>query len=290
MKPARFQYHRPTQLREALEMVATLENYKILAGGQSLMPMMNFRFVMPDHIIDLNQVKELTGIDQDQDRLVIGAMTRQHHIHRSDLVAKLCPLVPEAYDQVSHRQIRNRGTLGGSLCHLDPASEQPCFTSALDGEIEVQSLKGQRTISIHDWTQMYMTPALDSGEVLTRISLRPWGPSHGWSFMEYARRHGDYAIVGVAVLVALGANQKIERLSVSLCGVAAAPVRLTALETSLLGEVGDDRILPAVNEHIEAIEEIMHDSYNSATYRRHLAQTLTARALGVALKRALRNH
>ena len=137
MKPARFQYHRPTQLHEALEMVATLQNYKILAGGQSLMPMMNFRFVMPDHVIDMNQVSELTGIHEVPGRLEIGAMTRQHDIHRSALVAKLCPLVPEAYDQVSHRQIRNRGTLGGSLCHLDPASEQPCFTSALDGEIEV---------------------------------------------------------------------------------------------------------------------------------------------------------
>jgi carbon-monoxide dehydrogenase medium subunit len=290
MKPARFQYHRPTQLHEALEMVATLQNYKILAGGQSLMPMMNFRFVMPDHVIDMNRVSELSGIHEDPGRLVIGAMTRQHDIHRSALVAKLCPLVPEAYDQVSHRQIRNRGTLGGSLCHLDPASEQPCFTSALDGEIQVQSLKGQRTISIHDWTQMYMTPALESDEIMTRVTLKPWAQNHGWSFLEYARRHGDYAIVGVAVLVALDASQQIERVSISLCGVAAAPLRLSALESSLLGQRGVDRIFPEVHQHIEAIEEIMHDSYNSSTYRRHLAQTLTARALGIALKRALMVH
>ena len=290
MKPARFQYHRPTNLSEALEMVATLENYKILAGGQSLMPMMNFRFAMPDHLIDLNQVGELVGIHEENDRLVVGAMTRQHHIHRSELVAKLCPLVPEAYDQVSHRQIRNRGTLGGSLCHLDPASEQPCFTSALDGNIEVQSRAGSRTISIHDWTQMYMTPALGSEEIMTRVSLQPWLGPHGWCFLEYARRHGDYAIVGVAVMVALDAGQKIERLSISLCGVAPAPLRLSGLESALVGQAGDKRVLPAVHEHIEAIEEIMHDAYNSSIYRRHLTQTLTARALGIAFERALKAH
>jgi carbon-monoxide dehydrogenase medium subunit len=191
MKPAPFKYHSPSTLNEALELVATLENAKLLAGGQSLMPMMNFRFVMPDHIIDLNRIGELAAIEQRGDQLFFGAMTRQHALETSPVVQKLAPLIVEAYSHVSHRQVRNRGTYGGSLCHLDPSSEQPCFTSAMDGVIEVASRNGTRQVPMAEWTSMYMTPALAEDEMMTGAQLAVWPAEHGWAFAEYSRRHGD---------------------------------------------------------------------------------------------------
>ncbi len=212
MKPAPFSYHCPSSLTEALDLVAKLENYKIIAGGQSLMPMLNFRFLMPEHVIDINKIPELVGVSKEHHQLRIGAMTRQHTIHTSPLVKENAPLITEAYGLVSHRQVRNRGTYGGSLCHLDPSSEQPCFTAALDGVIEVASLAGKREIAMANWTTMYMTPDLAPDEIMLGVRLDIWPPNHGWSFMEYSRRHGDYAIVGVAALVVIDSNNCIEKL------------------------------------------------------------------------------
>lgn len=286
MKPAPFKYHSPATLDEALELVGTLENAKLLAGGQSLMPMMNFRFVMPDHLIDLNRVAELAAIEQRGEQLFFGAMTRQHALHSSPLVHKLAPLVVESYSSVSHRQVRNRGTYGGSLCHLDPSAEQPCFTAALDGVIEVASRNGKREIAMAEWTAMYMTPALAEDELMTGARLSVWPEGHGWSFLEYSRRHGDYAIVGVAVLATLDQARRITRLVIALCGIDAAPLRLSVAEAELVGMTADEGAVEHAMRITEAIEEVMEDAHNSADYRRHLAKTLTGRALRVAFQRA----
>jgi len=286
MKPAPFTYHRPQSLNEALGLIAQLDNYKIIAGGQSLMPMMNFRFLMPDHVIDINLIKELSGISKEGNQLRIGAMTRQHAIHTSAIVQESAPLITEAYSLVSHRQIRNRGTFGGSLCHLDPSSEQPCFTAALDGVIEVASQEGRREVPIAQWTAMYMTPDLAPNEIMLGAKLNIWPVTHGWSFMEYARRHGDYAIVGVAVLVNLTKDSRIEKVSITLCGVDAAPVRLTMSETSLINQVADDTAIEIAMTEIENLPNIMEDALNTADYRRHLAKSLTRRAMNAAIVRA----
>ena len=286
MKPAPFKYHLPSTLDEALELLGTLENAKILAGGQSLLPMMNFRFVMPDHLIDLNMVSELQGLEVNLGSIRIGAMTRQHAIHVSPIVRQFTPLVVEAYDNVSHRQIRNRGTYGGSLCHLDPSSEQPCFTAALDGVILVASRRGNREIPIAEWAAMYMTPSIEADELMTGARLAIWPPGHGWCFEEYARRHGDYAIVGVAVLVILDEARHIKRLSVTICGIDAAPVRLTLAEEELVGQEAGDETINRICEITKTIENVMEDAHHSADYRRHLMQVLTDRAMRKAFDRA----
>jgi carbon-monoxide dehydrogenase medium subunit len=286
MKPAPFTYHSPATLDEALALVGSLENAKVLAGGQSLMPMMNFRFVMPDHLIDLNRIGGLSAIERRSERLFFGAMTRQHALHTSPLVHKLAPLVVEAYSNVSHRQIRNRGTYGGSLCHLDPSSEQPCFTAALDGVIEIASSSGTREVPMAEWTSMYMTPALAEDELMTGAHVAIWPEGHGWSFVEYSRRHGDYAIVGVAALVTLDESRRITRLSIALCGIGAAPLRLGVAEAELVGMVADEAAIGHAMHITESIEDVMEDAHNSADYRRHLAKALTGRALRAAFQRA----
>lgn len=284
MKPAAFDYHRPSTLAEALTLIAELEDAKLLAGGQSLMPMMNFRFVMSEHVIDLNGVAELVGIRDAGSHLNIGAMTRQRDIERARLVVEKAPLLPEAYALVSHRQIRNRGTLGGSLCHLDPASEQPCFLAAQGGTLVLRSVRGERRVPAAEWAQGYMTPNLEPDELLTAVELDVWPRGHGWCFTEYARRQGDYAVVGVAVLATCDARRRFTELSIALCGVAPGPVRLHALEQALVGQTADagaQRKAEAAAREIDA----MADAHVSADYRRHLAGVLTRRALATATQR-----
>lgn len=285
MKPTPFDYHAPSSVDEALQLAATLENAKLLAGGQTLMPMMNFRFLMPSHVIDLNAVGELAGISTSGgDTISIGAMTRQRDIERSELVQRKAPLLPEAYALVSHRQIRNRGTLGGSLCHLDPSSEQPCFLAAQGARLIVRSLRGERAVSVHDWALNYLTPALEADELLVRIDVDTWPDGHGWSFTEYARRQGDYAIVGVAALVTCDADRRIKRVALALCGVAAGPVRLFDAERSLIGLPMDNQALDLAGDAAREIDALS-DAHVSSDYRRHLAGVLVRRAISTAFSR-----
>lgn len=284
MKPSAFAYHAPATLDQALNLASTLDNAKLLAGGQTLMPMMNFRFVQPDHVIDLNTVKELQGIDLQAGKLCIGAMTRQRDIERSELVQRVAPLIPEAYTLVSHPQIRNRGTLGGSLCHLDPASEQPCFLAAQGATLVVRGIGGERRVAMADWPLGYMTPNMAEGEVLTRIEIDLWPRGHGWSFTEYARRQGDYAIVGVAALAACDARRRVTRLAVALCGIAAGPVRLAEVEGAAVGRVADETLVREVEAAARA-QETTSDAHVNADYRRHLAGVLSGRALRAAFAR-----
>lgn len=288
MKPANFEYHAPSTVLEAAMLMASLPDAKLLAGGQSLVPMMNFRFVTPENLVDLNGVAELSGIAVKDGRLHIGAMTRQRDIELSPVVLKAAPLIPEAYRYVAHKQIRNRGTYGGSLCQLDPASEQPCFTAALGGILTAVRAGGDRLVSreipIADWAQMYLTPALEEGEMLQSVSLEIWPEGHGWSFQEYARRHGDYAIVGVAAMTSQDASGKLARVAIAVCGVAAGPVRLADAEAAMAGmPAGDEAI--AVAAHAARALDVMSDTHNTSEYRQHLAASLTVRALRAAFAR-----
>jgi len=284
MKPAPFTYHAPASLPEALGLVATLDNAKLLAGGQSLMPMMNFRFVQPDHVIDLNTLPGLAAIERRGERLFIGAMARQRDVERSALVKDTCPIIPEAYRQVSHTQVRNRGTYGGSLCHNDPASEQPCFTAALDGVIEVASQRGTREIAASAFSQGFMSTALAADEIMTGATLAIWPKGHGHAFIEYSRRHGDFAIVGVAALMTRDANGRISRLSITLCGIAAGPVRLGAAEQELTGQAAGTAQFERAGEIARGLDAL-EDAHVTADYRQHLAGVLTRRALAAAAAR-----
>jgi aerobic carbon-monoxide dehydrogenase medium subunit len=291
MKPSEFQYHAPKTIEEAVRLLGTLEDPRLLAGGQSLMPMMNFRYLMTSHLIDLNGVDALTGIAEKNGRLHIGAMTRQRDIELSPLVKRHAPLIPEAYQLVSHKQIRNRGTLGGSLCQLDPSSEQPCFTAALDGVLTIarheDGAVATRELPMSDWALMYMTPALEEGEMLVDISLDIWPEGHGYAFEEFARRHGDYAIVGVAALCTADNAGRLDRVSLTICGVAPGPVRMQEVEAALRGRPMDDEALRIASDAARALD-VMTDAHVSTDYRQHLAGVLTERALKTAFSRVAR--
>ena len=284
MKPAPFSYHRPETVAEAIEVFSRLEDAKLLAGGQSLMPMMNFRYVTPAHVVDLNRVPELAGITEDGDVVVIGAMTRQRDIKDSPLVAARCPLLAEALHHVGHVQTRNRGTIGGSLAHLDPAAELPGVLLAHDAVLEVEGPEESRSIAISQWALAYMTPALDPGELLVRIRVPTWPPGHGYGFSEVARRHGDFAMAGAAVLLQMD-DGLIRRCAITLIGVDDGPVRLDAGEALLTGHAPTPNRLDAAARTALDVPGI-EDVHASAAYRRKIAAVVARRALDRALARA----
>src|SRR5919197_4734918 len=219
MKPPPFSYHDPRTITDAIALLGRLENAKLLAGGQSLMPMLNMRFVLPDHIIDLNQVEGLAFIRESNGALEIGAMTRQRDLEFSDLIRQRCPLMHAAILNVGHRQTRNRGTLGGSLCHLDPSAELVAVAAALDAVLTVEGPGGSREIPFALFPAGLMTPALREGELLTAVRFPLWRKGHGAAFVEFSRRHGDFAIVSAAVLLEEDANGRIVRTSLTLGGI-----------------------------------------------------------------------
>lgn len=284
MKPPPFAYHDPRTLADALKLAGTLENAKLIAGGQSLAPMLNFRYVLPDHLIDLNRIDELAGIRIDGRRISVGAMTRQRTLERDEALAKLCPIVREALREVGHFQTRNRGTLGGSLSHLDPAAELPGIMALYDATVEIASARGQRTVPMREWSRGYMTPNLEPDEIVTAVRWEAWQGRHGHAFLEFARRRGDFAIVGVGCLVSL-AERKIQKAAIVLVGAAYGPVRLASVEQMLVGRSLDDSLLQAAAA-AAGKTEAKSDLYASAGYRQRLAGVLVARALKLACERA----
>ncbi|MEE8333547.1 MAG: xanthine dehydrogenase family protein subunit M [Alphaproteobacteria bacterium] len=285
MKPPAFSYHLPNDVPEAVAMLSKLENAKVLAGGQSLMPMLNMRYVLPDHVIDLNRIDGLSYIREAGDTLEIGAMTRQRDLEFSDLVKARCPLMHEALLQVGHRQTRNRGTIGGSLSHLDPAAELPSVCMTTDAVISVTGPNGAREVPFAEFPVAYMTPAFEADELLTGIRLPLWPEGHGYAFVEFSRRHGDFAITSAAVLLEVGGDGKITRASLTVGGVGASPVRMTEIEQALIGEGGSEDRLRELCEACRGVDA-MGDVYASSEYRQHLAAVLSRRALVKAYGRA----
>jgi aerobic carbon-monoxide dehydrogenase medium subunit len=284
MKPAPFDYHAPETLTEATALLSRLDNAKVLAGGQSLVPMMNFRYVMADHVVDLAKVEGLAGITVADGKLRIGAMTRQRELEFSAEIAEHCPLMRAALAHVGHRQTRNRGTIGGSLAHADPAAELPAVCVAHDAMVEIASPRGTRRVPMREFNQGFMATAIEPDEILVAVELPIWSAGHGYGFHEFARRHGDFAIAGAAALLEAG-NGIVRRVSLTLFGVTATPARIAAVETMLAGKRLDAATLRAAAAETAAIEPIA-DIHAGADYRRHLAQVLTLRALTDAAKRA----
>jgi aerobic carbon-monoxide dehydrogenase medium subunit len=278
MKPPPFSYHDPRTIGDAVALLGRLDNAKLLAGGQSLMPMLNMRFVLPDHIIDLNRVEGLAFIRESKGALEIGAMTRQRELEFSDLIRQRCPLMHEAILQVGHRQTRNRGTLGGSLCHLDPSAELVSVAAALDATVIVQGPNGTREIAIDAFPVAYMTPAIEPNEIVTMVRFPLWPQPHGHGFVEFARRHGDFAIVSAAALLTEDGAGKITRASITLGGMGAAPVRASAVEQALIGNQPDDKLLREICEICRKFEAV-DDVHAPATYRQQLATVMSRRAL-----------
>ncbi|MGH6671570.1 MAG: FAD binding domain-containing protein [Xanthobacteraceae bacterium] len=285
MKPAPFAYHAPRQLNEAAELLARLPNAKVLAGGQSLVPMMNFRYVMVDHLIDLTRLDELRGVAAGDGRLRIGAMTRQRDLEVSPEIAKHFPLMAEALRHVGHRQTRNRGTIGGSLAHADPAAELPAICAAYDATVHLVSVRGIREIAFREFATGFMATALQGDEMIAAIELPIWRLGHGHGFHEFARRQGDFAIAGAAALLDVGADNVVRRSALTLFGVAVSPVRVEAAEARLAGQSLDAEAIRAAAASAWLVEPIS-DIHAGGEYRRHLAQVLSLRALNDAARRA----
>jgi carbon-monoxide dehydrogenase medium subunit len=249
------------------------------------MPMLNMRFAFPDHLIDLNTIDDLSYIRDEAGYLKIGALTRQRDIERSSLVLKHHPIVVEALGHVGHVQTRNRGSIGGSLCHLDPAAELPAVVLAIGGTIGVSSIRGTRNIPMAEFPAFYMTPAIEADEVVTEISLPPWRRGHGYAFEEFARRHGDFAVVAATALIELSPSGSVERASLVLSGLGNSPTRVIDAENELVGALPTEQVCSRMLDYCKAVEA-KADPYASAEYRSHLAGVLMDRALRRALSRA----
>jgi carbon-monoxide dehydrogenase medium subunit len=284
MKPPPFSYHDPKTVADALKLLGTLDNAKLLAGGQSLMPMLNFRFVQPDHIIDINKVEGLSYIREKSGMLEIGAMTRQRELEFSDVIKARWPIMHEALLQVGHRQTRNRGTIGGSLCHLDPSAELVSLATGYDAIVTVAGPGGEREIPFAEFPVAYMTPSIEPNEMVIAVRFPQWAPKHGYAFVEFARRHGDFAITSAAALLEGDASGKITRASVTIGGMGTAPSRARELEAAITGQVPAGTLFRDACESCRKLEAI-DDIHAPASYRQHLAAVLSRRALEKAYAR-----
>ena len=288
MKPAPFAYHAPDTLEEALALLAEHgEDAKALAGGQSLIPVLNFRLARPAVLVDLNGIAELAGIARAPDGgLRVGAMTRQREAERSGLVAAAAPLIAEAMPHIAHPQIRNRGTVGGSLAHADPAAELPALALALEARFRLRRRAGERWLEARDFYTGLFATALAPDELLVEIEIPPLPDGAGCAFEEAARRHGDYALVGVAVVLALDAGGVCRTARIACINAGPGPLRATQAEAVLSGQRVDAALVRAAAEAVAHDIQPTSDVHATAAYRRHLAGVLTGRALRRALQRA----
>jgi carbon-monoxide dehydrogenase medium subunit len=284
VKPPPFTYHDPATLDEAYGLLASLDNARVLSGGQSLIPMLNFRYVQPDHVIDVAGITAIQGIEFKNGTLKIGAMTRQREIEFSDTVSQHCPLMKEAILQVGHRQTRNRGTIGGSLAHLDPAAELPLVACAMDATIHIGGARGLRDLAFPDYALGFMTPAIEPDEMVTGVSLKTWAPGHGAAFVEFARREGDFAIVAVAALLEIDSSKTITRAALAIGGALATAQRIADAEALLVGARANEETFRTAGEACAKIDA-MADVHAPASYRQSLAGVLARRALKAALER-----
>jgi carbon-monoxide dehydrogenase medium subunit len=285
MKPAPFEYVAPRSLDEALSALAHGgPEAKVLAGGQSLIPLLNFRLARPTLLVDLNRIPELAYIDARNGGVAIGAMTRQVTVEREAGLDRTQPLLKEAIGWVGHAAIRARGTVGGSLAHADPAAELPAVAICLDARIKAVGPRRRREIAAEDFFQGYLTTALEPDEILVETWLPPLKPGTGQAWVEFARRHGDFALVGVAASLTLRDDQ-VEDARIVLTGVGGNPVRAREAETLLLGGTVAERVGAAAGAARSAIEPEA-DIHASKEYRSHLAGVLTERAIYIAYQRA----
>ena len=286
MKPASFRYHDPATVEEAVSLLAEHgEDAKILAGGQSLVPLMNFRLARPKNLVDINRILELDYIREQDHSLVIGALARQRTVELSELVKTRNPLIAEASQFIGHPAIRNRGTVCGSLAHADPAAEWPALALVMDATFAVRGPDGERQIPADDFFVSYFSTCLNPQEILTEIRVPVLRPGAGWSFLEVSRRHGDFALVGVALWLTADADGVCTDCAIALTSVGARPVRAKALEQRLRGERLGEHLFQMATESLPDELEPDSDIHASSDYRRHVAGVITRRALAIAHKR-----
>jgi CO/xanthine dehydrogenase FAD-binding subunit len=286
VKPAPFTYERASSLEHALTILSRHPDAKPLAGGQSLIPAMNFRLAQPSMLVDLGAVRELSGITAASDGgLRIGAMTRHVDVERSDLVRDRAPLLHRAMPYVAHPQIRSRGTLGGSLAHADPSAELPAVMLALDARFVLRSINAERRIAAGAFFTGLFATVLAPGELLVAIEIPARAPKSGCAFLEIARRHGDYALAGVAVELSIDGADIIRNARIALLSVGHAPV-LAEASQGLMGQPAVEATAEAAGEAVRHEVDPPSDIHADGEYRRHLAAVLTRRAITQAIDEA----
>jgi carbon-monoxide dehydrogenase medium subunit len=288
MKPAPFRYFAPKSIDEALDLLAEHGwDAKPLAGGQSLVPTMNFRLAQPAVLIDLNGVDDLFFLRAQGSGISIGAMTRQRTLERSPLTAERAPLIAEAMPHIAHPQIRNRGTVGGSLAHADPAAELPTLCVTLDARFRLRSRGGDRWIKASDFYVGLFATDLQPEELLVEIEIPAMPARTGWAFDEIARQHGNYAMAGAAATVTLDEAGRCQQVRLVYLSVGEGPTAAIQAQTALQGQTPTDDAIRAAAA-IAAAEDIdpLGDIHASAAYRRHLARVLAERVLAKAVERA----
>lgn len=286
MKPPAFEYLRPGSVDEALSQLASRgEEAKVLAGGQSLVPMLNFRLLSPRTLVDIGRIRGLDFIEPTQRSVRIGALTRHRAIEISPIVAERLPILTAAARWIGHLAIRNRGTLGGSLAHADPAAEWPLLCALLDAQIRTRSASGERTLPARNFCVSTMTTALEGAELVTEVEIPTPAPGAGWGFEEFARRHGDFAIAAVAVVLRREGSE-VRDARLALGGVGLTPLRAPEAEALLDGARLEEELLARVAQAAREASDPTGDIHATADFRRHLVEVLTRRALRAAWGRA----
>jgi aerobic carbon-monoxide dehydrogenase medium subunit len=287
VKPPQFAYAAPTTVDEVLDALRLEpDGTTVLAGGQSLMPMLNMRMAAPDVLVDLNGVAELAEIDADGERVRIGAMVRQRTIETDPRIARRLPLLPEATTNIAHVPIRTRGTVGGSLAHADPSAELPAAISALGGRLHLRGPDGDRVVPAREFFLGPLTTAVEPDELLVAIDVEPPPAGSGWAFLEVARTHGAFALAGVAAVVHVGSDRRIDHAALAMCGVGGTPYAATWLGEMTIGERPDEALFDQVAQRVHEEISPYEDGHATADYRRRVAVVLTQRALLAAAARS----
>ncbi|MFC5992856.1 FAD binding domain-containing protein [Pseudonocardia hispaniensis] len=288
MKPPRFLYCDPETIEDAVALKAQHgHDSLILAGGQSLMPMLNMRLANPDVVIDINGITDLQRIVRDGEVLEIGAGVRQSALETDPLVAEAVPLLAQVVPNIGHVENRHRGTVGGSVAHSDAAAELPCAAVTLDAVVVVQGPAGRREVPARDFFQGFLTNACAADEIVVAIRFPVTAPAAGTAFVEVARRQGDFALAAAAAVVELDADGRFVRPAVGVAGIAATPVRASDVEQALTGQQADPDTIAVAARHVAPVVTAAEDLHASAAYRRHLAVTVVQRALIAAVADAV---
>jgi aerobic carbon-monoxide dehydrogenase medium subunit len=288
VKAAPFEYHAPDTVADAAHVLAELgDSAKVLAGGQSLLPMLALRLTVFEHLVDVGRIAELRGIERRGDALWVGGGTTQALVGASADVASTVPLLTKATPFIGHFQIRNRGTLGGSIAHADPAAEYPAVAVALDADMEVASSKGRRTIAAGDFFDGFWTSTMEPDEILVGVSFPIWSERSGFAVEEFARRHGDFAIAGAAVGVELDGH-RVRRCAIGLIGLGSTPVRAETAEAEVAGRPVVDVEADVVGRlAMVGLESVPDELHGSAEFRTRVGAAMVARAWRTATAEAL---
>jgi carbon-monoxide dehydrogenase medium subunit len=286
MYPAAFEYHAPASVQEALGLLGKLDDAKILAGGHSLVPMMKLRLAQPKHLIDLRKVPGLSGIKEDGGTIAIGAMTTHWEVESSKVLQAKCPVVSDTAKIIGDPAVRNKGTIGGSLAHADPAADMPATVIALGAEFVCQGPKGRRTVKVDDWFQGLMATALGEDELLVEIRVPALASGTGAAYMKFAHPASRFAIVGAAAVVTVDKQGACTKAGVGITGAGTKAVRARGVEAGLVGKRLDAATIEAAAQKAAEGVDVQADLQGSVEYKSHLCRVFARRAIEAALKNA----